>query len=137
MEEREISNEKLESLKREMEGELEDKLNETLENDEIILQQKLDELSQEDNIYLEKIRDQDRQQAELNIETVQSEFNSILTLKQNETDSLIAKVNTLESRLSLKDEQINKLEIKYENSRIEFRHFVDTMSDIGGGYTVS
>ena len=120
-----------------MEGELEDKLNETLENDEIFLQQKLDELSQEDNIYLEKIRDKERQQAELDIETVQSEFNSNLILKQSEIDSLLAKINTLETSLSLKDEQIKKLEIKYENSRIEFRHFVDTMSDIGGGYTVS
>ena len=120
-----------------MEGEIEDKLNETLENDEMILQQKLDELSQEDNIYLEKIRDEDRQQAELNIETVQSEFNSTLKLKQCEIDSLIAKIHTFETSLSSKDQQIKELEIKYENSRIEFRHFVDTMSDIGGGYTVS
>lgn len=120
-----------------MEGELENKLNETLENEEMILQQKLDELSQEDNIYLEKVRDSDRQQAELSLETVQSEFNSILILKQSEIDLLLAKIDTLETSLNSKDEQIHELDVKYENSRVEFRHFVDTMSDIGGGYTVS
>ncbi|KAI6647323.1 hypothetical protein LOD99_12320 [Oopsacas minuta] len=98
--------------------------------------QKLNELSEQDNIYLEKVRENDRTQAELNIQKIESEFNSKLSLKQNEIEVLLANIHKLEENLNSKDEQINKLEIQYENSRIEFSHFVDTMSEIGGGYTV-
>ena len=136
LEEQRNSEAKLAELENEMNEEMQQKIIDTLESDNIILEEKLTELREEAYKHLEQVREIDRANAEKEIDAIESEFNEKFSHKQNEIVSLIANIHRLEQELASKDEQIKQLETNYENSRTEFSHFVDTVSDLGGGYTV-
>ena len=136
LEEQLSSEEKLNELENQLNEEIQLKILETVENGKIILEDKLTEVREEEANHLRQVRDRDREKAETEIDAIEAEFNEKFTYKQNEIVALISTIQRLEQELASKDQQINQLEINYEDSRTEFSHFVDTVADLGGGYTV-
>ena len=136
LEEQIHSDEKLTLFEKEMNEEMQQRILDAIENSKIIMEGKLNELKEEEANHLHQVRERDREKAEREIDVIESEFDEKFTHKQNEIVSLISTIDRIEQELASKDEQIKQLELNYDNSRMEFSHFVDTVTDLGGGYTV-
>ena len=137
LEEKTIANERLVRLREEMEDEMDSRISEIQKEDENILNTSLQDLEDGHKIRLGQVHREDKEQGDMEINEIIREHNSKLSQKEIELKLTFANIRTLEEQLKERDGKINELEAKYADSRIEFSHFVDTISGLGGGYTVT